>query len=178
VRIIYRVRQFWRMVFEKPDGSEIKLVQAILSSEQVVLFMQMQPGEKNHALTMYQRLVEQDENNPDLLVAALLHDVGKTKYTMNPVERTMVVLARAIIPGLARKWGRPPSMVWDKLPGWRKSFIIAEQHAAWGAELAHNTGVSALTETLIYKHHHQNAQTPGDEENNLLYKLWVVDNES
>ena len=166
------------MVFEKPDASEIKQVQAILSPEQVVLFMEMQPGEKNHALTMYHRLVEQDENNPDLLVAALLHDVGKTKYTMNPLERTMVVLARAIIPGLARKWGRPPSMVWEKMPGWRKSFVVAEQHAAWGAELAHNTGVSTLAESLIRKHHHPIKQDSGDEKNNLLYKLWVVDNES
>lgn len=165
------------MAFEKPDASELEQVQAKLSEEQMVLFMQMQPGEKNHALTMYHRLVEQDENNPDLLVAALLHDVGKTRYTLNLLERTMVVLAKAAVPGQAHQWGNPPHNAWEALPGWQKPFVVAEQHPAWGAELAHNAGISALTETLIRKHHHPNAQLPGDE-NNLLYKLWVVDNES
>jgi len=165
------------MVFENPDASELEQAQAILSAEQMVLFMQMQPGEKNHALTMYHRLVEQDETNPDLLVAALLHDVGKTRYTLNLLERTLVVLARAAIPGQARQWGNPPQNAWEGLSGWQKPFVVAEQHAAWGAELAHNAGISALTETLIRKHHHPNAQLPGDE-NNLQYKLWVVDNES
>jgi hypothetical protein len=177
VRILYRVRQFWRMVFEKPDASELEQVQAILSAEQMVLFMEMQPGEKNHALTMYHRLVEQDENNPDLLVAALLHDVGKTRYTLNLLERAMVVLARAAISGQARQWGNPPQNAWEALPGWQKPFVVAEQHAAWGVELAHDTGISALTETLIRNHHHPKAQLPGDEKN-LLNKLWVVDNES
>jgi putative nucleotidyltransferase with HDIG domain len=166
------------MVFVKPDDSELEQVQAILSPEQMVLFMQMQPGEKNHALTMYHRLLEQGEDNPDLIVAALLHDVGKTHYPMNPMERTMVVLARVTIPAQAHKWGNPPTNAWEKLPGWRKPFVVAEQHAAWGAELAHETGVSSLTETLIRKHHHPNTQVFGDEENILLYKLWVVDNDS
>jgi hypothetical protein len=178
VRILYRVRQFWRMVSVKPDASELEHMQAILSPEQMVLFMQMQPGEKDHALTIYHRLVEQDENNPDLLVAALLHDVGKNRYTMHPLERAIVVLARAAMPGQARKWGNLPPDAWEELPGWRKPFVVAEQHAVWGAELAHYAGVSSLTETLIRKHQHPDIQLPGDEANDLLYKLWVVDNEN
>jgi len=178
VRILYRVRQFWRMVTVTPDASDLEHVQAILSPEQMVLFMQMQPGEKDHALMLFRRLVEQDENNLDLLVAALLHDVGKNRYAMNPLERTIVVLARAAMPEQARKWGNPPPNAWEELPGWRKPFVVAEQHSVWGAELAHNAGVSSLTEILICKHHHPDIQVPGDEANDLLYKLWVVDNEN
>ncbi len=43
-------------------------------------------------MVMFHRLLEQGENQPDLLVAALLHDVGKLRYRLNPLERAMVVM--------------------------------------------------------------------------------------
>ena len=178
MRILYRVRQFWRTVFVKAGPLELEQVQAVLNPEQMALFIQLQPGEKDHAVMMYHRLIEQGEIQPDLLVAALLHDVGKLRYRQNPLERTMVVLFKAANPGQARKWGSLAPDAWEGLPGWRKPFIVAEQHAEWGAEMARQAGVSSLTETLIREHHHLTSLGPGDEKDNLLHKLWVVDNDS
>ena len=178
MRILYRVRQFWRMVFVKNSPVELKQVQTILTPQQMALFIQLQPGEKDHAMRMFHRLVEQGEVQPDLLVAALLHDVGKTRYRLNPLERNVVVLVRAVKPGKARKWGNVAPEVGEGLPGWRKPFVVAEQHAGWGAEMARQTGVSPLTEILIREHHHPNVQETGDEKDFLLHKLWVVDNDS
>ena len=127
---------------------------------------------------IYRKLLEQGENTPDLLIAALLHDVGKLRYHLNPTERAMVVLVKAIHPKLAQRWGRLPPGGWEGLPGWRKSFILAEQHPDWGAEMAHQAGVSALVETLIRLHEHPHCAGVGDVENNLLHKLWVMDNDS
>ena len=166
------------MVSVKSGTFDLELVQTILNPEQMALFFQMQPGEKEHAVIMVRKLTEQGESQPDLLVAALLHDVGKLRYRLNPLQRTMVVLARAATPGKARRWGSLGTNEWDGLPDWRKPFIVAEQHAEWGAKLAHEAGVSPLTETLIREHHHLNVQAVSDEENNLLHKLWVVDNAS
>lgn len=129
-------------------------------------------------MSMYRRLVEQGDNQPDLLQAALLHDVGKLRHRLNPLQRTMVVLARATMPGIAHRWGSLESERWDGLPGWRKAFILAEQHAGWGAEIAHAAGVSSLTEILIREHHHPNVPGMGEDVNSLLHKLWIVDNES
>ncbi len=98
-------------------------------------------------MAMFHRLLEQGENQPDLLVAALLHDIGKLRYRLNPLERAMVVLVKAINPEQAHRWGSLPPDGWDRLPGWRKAFIVAEQHAGWGAEMARQAGVSPLTET-------------------------------
>jgi putative nucleotidyltransferase with HDIG domain len=172
------MRQFWRMVSAKSGTFDLGLVQTILNPEQMVLFNQMTPGEKEHAIVMLHKLTEQGENQPDLLVATLLHDVGKLHYRLNPLERTMVVLAKAVMPEQAHQWGSLAPDEWEGLPGWRKSFIVAEQHAGWGAEMARRVGVSTLTETLIREHHHPNLNITGEAENSLLYKLWVVDNES
>jgi putative nucleotidyltransferase with HDIG domain len=178
VRILYRVRQFWGTLSIKKDHLELEQALALLSPEQRVLFTQMQPGEQNHALIMFCRLLEQGENQPDLLVAALLHDVGKLRYPLSPLERVMVVLVKAAMPKQARRWGQLPLNGWDGLPSWRKAFIVAEHHAVWGAEMARKTGVSPLTENLIRLHHHPHRQCADAEETSLLHKLWLVDNKS
>jgi hypothetical protein len=178
VHILYRVRQFWHTISLKIDPDELDQANALLNAEQGELFTRLQPAEKQHALVMFEKLLAQGENQSDLLVAALLHDVGKLRYRMNPFERTMVVLAQALTPDQAKRWGVLPLHGWDDLPNWRKVFIVAEQHPVWGAEMACQAGVSPLTESLIRQHHCPPNQSIGAVEYNLQHKLWVVDNES
>jgi hypothetical protein len=175
---MYRVRQFWRTISLKTDPDKLEQAMFLLSKAQVKLFLYLQPGEQSHALVMYNKLLEQGENQPDLLVAALLHDVGKLRYRMNPVERAMVVLAKAVLPGQIQRWGSLPSSGFDSAPGWRKAFILAELHAQWGAELAREAGVSLLTESLIRTHHTPASKQADDPDDSLRNKLWLVDNES
>ena len=127
---------------------------------------------------MVRKLTEQGETQPDLLVAALLHDVGKVRYRLNPLERTMVVLTKAVMPGQARQWGSLAIDKWEDFPGWRKPYVVAEQHADWGAELARQAGVSHITETLIREHHRPYLSNTDEVDNTLVHKLWLVDNES
>jgi len=174
---LYRVRQFWRTIFLITDHIDLDQARAYLNSAQWSLFSQLQPAEQDHALRMLRNLVDQGENQPDLLVAALLHDVGKLKYPLNPIERAVVVLVRASLPKYARRWSQTPEDGWEASPKWRKPFILAEQHAEWGAKLARETGVSRLTEDLIRNHHDPQIAGGGEIANNLLHKLWMVDNE-
>ncbi len=177
MRIQYRAHQFWRSVFLKIDHRELAEAQEQLSPAQWALFTQLQPAEQAHAWRMLHRLLQQGENHPDLLVAALLHDVGKLRYRLNPLERAAVVLAQAIIPGWAHRWGNLPAAHWEEMPGWRKAFVIIEHHAEWGAELAHQAGVSPLAEELIRQHHSLLPQA-AELENQLLQALWAADNEN
>ncbi len=123
-------------------------------------------------------LRKQGENHPELIQAALMHDVGKLRYPLNPVERAVVVLAQKLIPGRAHRWGILPSSGWEALPGWRKAFIVAALHAEWGAQMAHVAGASSLAESLIRQHHHELNESASEVENCLLHALWVADNES
>ncbi len=176
MRIIYRARQFWRTVFLKTDLLDLTEARERLSPSQWALFDQLQPAEKAHALRMLRALLEGGENQPDLLLAALLHDVGKLRYQLNPIERVMVVAAQAIIPRTAQHWGATPAAGWEALPGWRKAFVVSEHHAEWGAQLAHQAGVSPLAEALIRRHHNPAIDQVGEIETRLLHALWVVDN--
>jgi HD domain len=178
VRVLYRVRQFRRTLFAKTDPVELERALPWLSPAQAALFLQLQPGERDHAVVMLRKLIAQGSTQPDLLVAALLHDVGKLRYRLNPLERALVVLVSAVSPGVARDWGRLPPGGWEATPGWRKPFVLAEQHAQWGAEMASGVGVSSLTETLIREHQHARVQGAGKVENELLRRLWIADNES
>jgi hypothetical protein len=178
VGVIYRARQFWHTVFLQVDLQRRQQAQGYLAPTQWDLFARLQPVEQEHAVRMLHMLLEQGENQPDLLVAALLHDVGKLHYPLNPVERAVVVLGQALFPAAARRWGRLAVDGWDSLPGWRKAFVLAEQHAEWGARLAQQAGVSSLAESLIRHHHHPPKSSGVELEQVLQYKLWVIDNKS
>jgi putative nucleotidyltransferase with HDIG domain len=178
VRILYRASQFWRTVFQKTNLGELEQAQGLLSPAQWALFRQLQAAEQEHALRIFQDLQKQGEKQPDLLVAALLHDVGKLRYPLNPIERAMVVVMKALLPARAKRWGELPSGSGMDWPGWRKAFVVAEQHAAWGADLARKLGVTPLVESLIRYHHEPQVQGTTEVENLLRHKLWVIDNEN
>jgi hypothetical protein len=149
VRPCYRARQFWLALRAHPTPKAITNARAVLSSEQMELFSRMQPGEQAHALQMLEALRAKGETDPDLLVAALLHDAGKQRCPLRLWERVMIVLVQAGSPALARRWGEVAAA---GCKGWRKLFVVAAQHAEWGAELALEAGVSPLVAALIRRH--------------------------
>lgn len=124
------------------------------------------------------KLLDRGNHQPDLLVATLLHDVGKLRYRLNPVERAMIVLVGAVTPKWTQRWGNLPAGGWENVRGWRRAFVVAEQHAMWGAEMARQAEVSPLAEALIREHHHPQGNAMDEEETGLLQQLWSVDNES
>lgn len=178
MRILYRVRQFRHTLSRKIDPQSVDRVRKNLTLPQSELFDTLQASEKNHALTMVNKLLDQGESQPDLLVAALLHDIGKLRYRLNPFERAMIVIGQAVMPAQAKSWGSIPPGGRDHLPGWRKAFILAEHHAEWGAEMARLVGASPLTVELIRLHHSPPLIDPEIEEYCLQKTLWLVDNES
>ncbi len=172
-RIFYRIRQFWQNLTAVPGGKALAQANAALSPSLMGLFSRLQAGEQAHSLAIFHQLCEQGENNQDLLVAALLHDVGKTRYPLQLWERVWVVLGKTFWPKRAREWGRAQPR------GWKKAFVVAEQHAAWGAEMAAQAGASALAVSLICFHQDRRpVNHPGSLEDQLLYRLQRLDNES
>jgi hypothetical protein len=178
VRVLYRARQFWHSIFIKTDLNGIEQARDRLTPAQWALFSQLQPDEQAHAFRIFHKLLEQGETQDDLLVAALLHDVGKLRYQLKPLERMMIVVAQAFLPKHVKRWGSLPPGGWDGIPGLRKAFILAENHAEWGAELAQHAGASALAVALIRNHQHPQHSEAGEIESSLLNKLRLIDNDS
>lgn len=177
-RLLYRARQFWYALGAAPASVDLEQAQSILSSAQMALFRSMQASEQAHALRVMGQLRAQGSAHPDLLVAALLHDVGKICYPLLLWERVIIVLVNAFSPAKARQFGKVNS---PGEPGrasaWRRLFVVAEQHPAWGADLALKAGVSGLAAALIRRHQNFFTSKIVNLEDQLLAQLQAADND-
>lgn len=181
MRAGYRAGQFWRALSPVSDQAGIELAESILSPGLMALFCEMQPSEINHCLRVAQKLISSDVTHPDLLAAALLHDVGKSRSPINLCERVFVVLLKKFLPGSYRKWGNS-----GDLYTWKHMFVVAQEHPAWGAEMAGAAGASPLTIDLIRRHQQPLVPVTLDDVQSgvhplgsyLLYQLQLCDEES
>ncbi len=175
---LYRVRQFLFALAAAPSAEDMEQIAQLLSPDQVMLFQCMQRSEQAHSIRIYRQLCEQGEANRDLLVAALLHDVGKSCHPLRLWERVEIVFVKWLAPDKIREWGcAEPS-------GWKRPFVVAEQHAVWGAQMAAQVGSTPLVVALI--HQHQNAYQPNmqfvgksaSQYEALLRRLQLLDNQN
>jgi hypothetical protein len=177
-RLLYRSRQFWQAIGTRTAQEDLELASSLLSPSQLELFQQMHKSEQAHSLRVFKELRNRGEENTDLQTAALLHDVGKVRAPLRLWERVLVVIVRAFCADCVHSWGSAP--VGDTLKGlgWRRAFVVAEQHPAWGADLASQCGTSELAVSLIARHQEQLPQSENSMEDSLLRRLQAVDDNS
>jgi hypothetical protein len=135
----------------------------------MALFEQMRRSEQQHSLRVLQTLRAAGHTDPDLMIAALLHDVGKCRVPFHLWDRVLVVLVGAVCAGCLVRWGQ------GEPKGWRRPFAVREQHAAWGAEMAAAAGGSARAAELIARSDNFTG-APADETERLLAALIDADN--
>jgi len=165
-RLLYRTRQFWDALNHKPPTAhELAPAKSVLTEKQMALFVRLQPSEQIHALNVLETLSTQGETHPDLLTAALLHDVGKSCHPLRLWERVVIVLGKKLFPERVKSWGlREPR-------GWARPFVVASGHPLWGAELSQKAGASPLTVHLILEHQNK---IPAGKGNAIEYQLQTL----
>ena len=170
-RLTYRSRQFWNALLSPSKRVTNEALLPHLNSAQIVLFRRMQPAEQVHAYQIFKRLETAGQTTPDLLIAALLHDVGKILVPLSVFDRVVIVLGKHLFGKAALRWaeGTPHR--------WRLPFVVAEKHAEWGAELASQSGASSLTVELIRRHHDRPVRNPDSHKEYLLAALQAADDE-
>jgi putative nucleotidyltransferase with HDIG domain len=170
LQVGYRARQFWGALWAKPNPEQLKSARQRLTPDQYALFQQLQPSEMSHALRMCEDLTAQGYDDPDLLAAALLHDIGKVKHPLRIWERVLIVLGQKVFPHQVARWGM------GEPRGWRRAFAIAAQHPAWGAEMVAEIGASPLVLEIIRCHQDTAPEYFEEEERILFARLQAVDN--
>jgi hypothetical protein len=144
---VYRIRQGLRAVIAFSQPVEFPLAVEYLTPELMTLFQRMRRSEQLHSLNVLRDVLAQGSTPRDLAVAALLHDVGKSRYPMGTLQKTLAVLVRAISPMLFERWskGNPTNL-------WKRPFVVYVNHPAWSAQLIADAGASANAVWLVERH--------------------------
>ena len=171
-RLTYRSRQFWNALLSPGKSVPTEALLPHLNSAQFILFRRMQPAEQVHAYQIFKRLQSSGQVAPELLTAALLHDVGKILVPLSIFDRVMIVVGKRLFRSAALRWaeGTPH--------GLRRPFVVAAHHADWGADLASQASAPALTVELIRHHQDGPRQNPDSDTEFLMAALQAADNES
>ena len=167
----HRVGQFFLYLSARLTAEDKALVAEILPPALAALFGRMAVGEQFHSLKVMRWLRAHGHGQPELLQAALLHDVGKSVAPINLIERVEAVLVRWLWPGAYARWAQAAPR------GWRKPFVTAVQHPDWGADLAAQAGASARVIYLI-RRHQTFADPPVTDEDGLVDLLQQAEKET
>ncbi|HUS85452.1 MAG TPA: HD domain-containing protein [Anaerolineales bacterium] len=167
----YRVVQFVRALTIHASPQQHQHVFEILEPPLAELFFRMTPFDQAHSLRVLAALQLEGQTDPDLLAAALLHDVGKSVHSPSVLDRIIAVLANQLLPRMVLKWGASGPH------GWRRPFAITVQHPVWGAELAAAHGASTAVVDLIRLHQHPLPVEPRSAQDTLLKELRRVDSQ-
>lgn len=166
MRISYRIGQLWQAVAARPLPARAwQEIGETLTPPEQALFRRYSLNDQRHTHRVWQTLRRSGNDDEHLLVAALLHDAGKTRLGLTIVERIMVVLANAFAPRLAKRWGEGAPA------GWRRPFVVWRQHPEWGAEMAAKAGSHPIAVLLISHHQDDLARCPPDLEPGVLELL-------
>jgi hypothetical protein len=171
----YRLRQGIRALIAWSRPVEDPLAAHYLSPALYALYGQMRRVERQHSLRVLRGVLAAGHTHPDLLAAALLHDVGKVRAHFFLPEKVLVVLVKALAPRLYWRWGSGPAH------GWRRPFAVSVQHPAWGAEMVAEAGGSPLLVELVRRHQDDLTTPPPSPHpaaDRLLRALQAVDNQN
>ena len=167
----YRIWQFWQSLRKPPHKNDWEIVQGILSQAELDLFKRLPVPDQNHSLRVLRALESVGEYEPDLLKAALLHDIGKTLHPLRRWERVFYIILGWILPKTAQTWG-------DKEPrGIQRSLVVIKHHPVWGADMAEKVGSNPRVVWMIRNHEVEDLTGLLDQEGvELLRKLQEADN--
>ncbi len=170
MRPYYRVWQFWQVVTARPLDIELEEeIRTYLSPQQQQLFDRFSVSEQRHSYRVFSTLRSAGNDDPELLSAALLHDVGKTVMPRYWWDKVVVVLGQAFLPGKAIEWSK------GEVKGFRRPFVVKAHHADWGADEAEAAQSTPLTVALIRYHHQSTNDLDGKLKEYLPLLQWADD---
>jgi len=147
-----RVRQGMRALLAFSQPVDDALAAEYLTPKLMALFKQMRRSEQLHSLQVLRAVLAQGPAPLDLAVAALLHDVGKSRYPLALWQKTLAVLVHTFTPALFDRWSAADAR------SLCRPFVVYAHHPAWSAEMLTQAGASETAVWLVA--HHQ--ETSGD----------------
>ncbi|MCC6705238.1 MAG: HDIG domain-containing protein [Thermomicrobiales bacterium] len=112
------------------------------------MFDRLAIHDRRHLVAVARQLESADPRNSDLIVAGLLHDIGKAddRDHVTFIDRILRVFLGRVSPGLLDRLACPDGI------GIRRRLYLTLHHARLGAALAEQRGCSERTVWLIKNH--------------------------
>lgn len=169
----YRLRQFWQGLQAQVSPEERQLLNTLLPPAAAVLFAEMPIDAQRHGLNVLYAVRQAGFDQPELAVAALLHDAGKNAAAQAGLAlglwlRGPLVLIETLWPALLRYWRSP-----DPQQGWRYLIYVQQEHPRIGAQWAQQLGCAPLTCWLI-EHHQEQVVTAADPHQLVLLQILQI----
>ena len=169
-----RLAQGFDAVFAFARSPDFELARRHLNACEYRAFRSMSRSDQLHSLKALKKTLEADPAAPKALIsAALLHDVGKSRYHLSVPQKSLAVIIEAIAPGLSRRLGED-----ETLSFWRAPFVLRRRHARWSGEILRECEADADAIWLA-EHHQEDAERCRDHRlHRLLTRLQSADGES
>jgi len=135
-----KTRQAVRHALGRVSDAEHAKLTTQLSEPQLALFDSMHRADQRHGFDVAAVLRAEGHDDPELLLAALLHDCSK-----GPGVR----LPHRVAWSLGERYGEGVLDVFGHMPGFRAAFERLRHHADDSARLAGDAGCSERTAELI-----------------------------
>ena len=145
------------------------VVTAVLSPTEQQLFRRFSPSDQWHSYRVAALLQAAGQTHSDLLAAALLHDIGKTRIPISVIDRSLIVLAQWLFPQRIAQWGAGEPV------GWKRPFVVKMQHPEWGAQMVTEAGSRQLAVSLIRRHQDKLIEVNNEEDCLLQLLQWADD---
>lgn len=141
-RPIHLVRRFFGSLgSRRPLPADQLWVGALLEHDLARLFWAQPVADQAHGIATARRIAETASDRPDLIRAALLHDVGKRHARLGVIGRSLASMVAIL-----------------RLP-LRGRFAAYISHGEAGAAELHFAGADSLT--VAFAHHHHGARPKG-----------------
>lgn len=164
--MFYRIKQFFWALFAQVSHEEEAFIAHYLSEKEEQLFKELSVYEQKHSVRVAYEMEKEAQRQggkiEEYIRVGLLHDIGKSKYPLNPIEKSIIVVLDGLTKGKIKKMNH------------LKMVKCYYHHGAISYELLKASGKYSPLFLEAVKDHHQQRETS----NQLLIALRQCDDRS